>query len=85
MIVTELREVRRVLRPDGALHLVDFGGRVCAEDGFAARRQLRSPMLRDNLGDAIPAALRAAGFTDCAELSSRISRFGRITQYRAPR
>lgn len=80
-----LREARRVLRTDGALYLLDFGGRVSASDGFAARRQLRSAMLEANLGDGVPAALRAAGFADCAELSSRIGRFGRVTHYRAVR
>ena len=78
-------EARRVLRPEGALYLMDLGGRVSASDGLLARRQLRSPRLRDNLGDGIPRLLREAGFTECAELTYRKTMAGRITFYRASR
>lgn len=78
-----LQEILRVLRPGGAVHLVDFGGRVTGADGFRARLQLCSTRLRDNIGDGIPSRLREAGFTDVAELEHRASRVGPVTYYRA--
>lgn len=79
-------EALRVLRPGGALYLLDVGGRVSPADGFMAGRLLRSERLRHNLGDAIPQLLRDAGFTDCVEPTYRVSRrMGRVTFYRAAR
>jgi ubiquinone/menaquinone biosynthesis C-methylase UbiE len=79
-------EALRVLRPGGALYLVDIGGQVSPSDGVAARRQLRSARLRPNLGDAIPELLRGAGFIECLELTHRVARLlGRVTFYRASR
>jgi len=80
------QEVLRVLRPGGALYLVDIGGRVSPSDGIAARRQLGSELLRPNLGDAIPRLLLDAGFAECVELTNRVGRLlGRSTFYRATR
>ncbi|MDT7600646.1 MAG: hypothetical protein QOK26_2723 [Pseudonocardiales bacterium] len=84
--VRTAREALRVLRPGGALYLVDIGGRVSPSDGFAARRQLRSERLRPNLGDAVPQLLREAGFAECVELTHLVGRLlGRSTFYRATR
>jgi ubiquinone/menaquinone biosynthesis C-methylase UbiE len=59
-----LAEVRRVLRPGGRLHLVDFAGHP---HGLFARWVGRNKLLQDNAGDRIPARMREAGLTDVAE------------------
>ena len=59
-----LAEVRRVLRPGGRLHLVDFGG----HQRRLGRLVHRSHRLHGNAGDAIPARMREAGLTDAAEI-----------------
>jgi ubiquinone/menaquinone biosynthesis C-methylase UbiE len=76
-----LDEVRRVLRPGGSLHLLDFGGAERRPDGFVAR-WLHSAE-RDNSGGRIPTLMAEAGFTDASEVAHRVTFFGRIAFYRA--
>lgn len=57
-----LREVRRVLRPGGRLHLLDIGGEQHGH-GLLGRRAERDEHLRGSLGaDAIPSLVRGCGF-----------------------
>ena len=78
-------EMYRVLRPGGAVHILDIGGPMTADDGFAARRLLRGPHATGNLGDAIPRLLRSVGF-DAGVVASRPHRLvGRLTFYRGVR
>jgi ubiquinone/menaquinone biosynthesis C-methylase UbiE len=78
-----LDEARRVLKPGGSLHLLDFGGEQVRSDGFMARLHHRSDRLRDNFGDRIPTLMREAGFADPTEVASRVTIAGRLTYYRA--
>jgi SAM-dependent methyltransferase len=78
-----LRETRRVLKPGGSLHLIDFGGAKARSDGFIARLLHRSELLRDNFRDRIPTFMREAGFADRTEVAHQITIFGRVTYYRA--
>jgi ubiquinone/menaquinone biosynthesis C-methylase UbiE len=79
-----IREVRRVLRPAGALHLVDIGGADAPADGWIARRAHRHEFARENFGGAIPDLLRRAGLLEVSETGSDVRRpVGRFTFYRA--
>ncbi len=80
-----LREVRRVLRPGGRLHLLDFGGTHHRPAGLLARRTHASPLIQDQMGDRIPALLRDAGFTDPVETGQQSIRAGQCAVFRAQR
>ena len=57
-----MREIRRVLRPDGSLHLVDVGGRVAASElGWLARRIHSHHRIGGQLGDGVTGVFREAG------------------------
>ncbi|WP_437339981.1 class I SAM-dependent methyltransferase [Mycobacterium asiaticum] len=82
-------EIFRVLRPGGQLHLVDISGDAHTHSGplhgLMARLMKRNPHFSDNIGDAIPQLLRAAGF-ECTELATHRQRIvGQLTYYRAIR
>jgi ubiquinone/menaquinone biosynthesis C-methylase UbiE len=78
-----LDEARRVLKPGGSLHLLDFGEAKGRSDGFIARLHHRSERLRDNFGDRISTLMREAGFADPTEVAHRITIAGCLTYYRA--
>ncbi|EGD56762.1 class I SAM-dependent methyltransferase [Gordonia neofelifaecis] len=74
----------RVLKPGGTLDVVDFGGHVDPSDGRVARHALTNRHLATSLRDAVPVAMRAAGFETAAEIDHRVSRrIGRVTLWRA--
>jgi ubiquinone/menaquinone biosynthesis C-methylase UbiE len=78
-----LREARRVLTADRALHLLDFGGSEPPHEGLLARHLHASHRLRDNFGEGIPALLRRAGFGDPRLVSQGRLLFGQLGYYRA--
>ncbi len=80
-----LREVRRVLRPGGRLHLLDFGGAGHGLGAFLARLVHGEESLNANTDDALTALMREAGLVDAAESEGRSSLFGGLIYYRATR
>jgi ubiquinone/menaquinone biosynthesis C-methylase UbiE len=75
-----LRETRRVLRPGGSLHLLDFGGH---SHGWLARLFHASHELEDNAEDRILALMREAGLANPEDVAHRAIILGGITSYRA--
>ena len=79
-----LREARRVLRPGGSLHLMDFAGPE-ASDGLLARLLHTHARLKDNTESRIVEWMRQAGFGDPVKVCNGRLIFGRLAYYRAGR
>jgi SAM-dependent methyltransferase len=79
-----MRDVRRVLRAGGSLHLVDIDGAAVPADGWFARRTHRHEPTQEHSDGGIPDLLRRGGFLDVRETGSDVRRHvGRLTFYRA--
>jgi hypothetical protein len=79
-----LRDVRRVLKPGGALHLLDYEGAKRPSGGFMPHRPHRHALPRDNFGEHVPTLMSEAGFADPTEVARRNKRgLGLVAYYRA--
>ncbi len=77
-----LGEVRRVLAPQGSLHLLDFGPPKDGRRILLARVLHQGAHMHDNLTGRIPDLMRDAGFADTDQVADRNSLFGTVAYYK---
>jgi len=65
-----LRAVRRVLKPGGKLHLLDFEGPADHAHGFLARLFHSHEQLIDNSESEVVGLMRQSGFTDAQKTTA---------------
>jgi len=80
-----LREVHRVLRPGGELHLLDFGGGGHGLGTLLAHLVHRDESLRANTEHQLTLRMREAGFGQAEEIERRSSLVGGLVYYGATR
>jgi ubiquinone/menaquinone biosynthesis C-methylase UbiE len=78
-----LRAIRRVLRPGGSLHLLDFEGPEDAADSFLARLPHIGHHLKANAGTRVVSVMGQAGFADPKKVGRRRLLLGHAAYYRA--
>jgi ubiquinone/menaquinone biosynthesis C-methylase UbiE len=78
-----LREVRRVLKPGGCFHMLDFDGPIAGRAGVLARRIHASPQLRHNAEDRVLGLMNEAGLLDPRVVGRRVTRVTHISSYQA--
>ena len=77
-----LAEVRRVLKPGGRLHVVDFGAPATPLGAQLARWLHHTEHMRDNVEGRLPELLREAGFADAVEAARHPTIVGSLSFYR---
>ena len=80
--VRALCEAWRVLRPDGELHILDFGPPQNALAWLISQVFRRMERTADNIAGRLPAMFRQAGFTAIAQTAQQMTILGTLTLYR---
>jgi hypothetical protein len=77
--------VRRVLKPGGSLHLLDFAGAGTDGHGSFTRLLHASHRLEDDTEARLLAIMRQAGFADARKAAEGVMLFGliRVNYFRA--
>ncbi len=80
-----LREVGRVLRPGGSLHVLDFGPPHGPLDRWLTGLIHRDERMDDNLAGRLPELMREAGLAEAREVTSVRTALGRLSILEAKR
>jgi ubiquinone/menaquinone biosynthesis C-methylase UbiE len=76
-----LAEMRRVLKPGGEVHIVDFGPPRDPYTALMSRLVSLQESLADNIAGRIPAMMRAAGLSDVRVLGEVRTAYGMVAFY----
>ncbi len=79
------KEIQRVLRPGGELHILDFGPPYNYYTSSVARLMWHFEEIADNLAGALPEMLRKAGLEQVKVTQHFTTVFGPLALYRAQR
>ncbi len=78
-----LREIRRVLKPGGEFHMLDFEGPEKGAHGLLSRLLHSSQRLKDNSENRVLNFMTEAGFAGPKKVAHRETFFGHIAYYLA--
>jgi ubiquinone/menaquinone biosynthesis C-methylase UbiE len=78
-----LREVRRVLKPGGRFHMLDFEGPGDGTPGLLARLFHANHRLQDNSESRVVDLMQQSGFVDAKKMGRRHLLLGNVAYYRA--
>jgi ubiquinone/menaquinone biosynthesis C-methylase UbiE len=78
-----LRAVRRVLKPGGGFHMLDFEGPDSGSHGVLAHLLHSSKRLRENSESTVLSLMRQSGFADPQKIHRQAMLFGHIAYFRA--
>jgi ubiquinone/menaquinone biosynthesis C-methylase UbiE len=77
------KEIYRVLKPHGELHVLDFGAPHLSLTRFMTKYMRRLEQTADNFDGLIPQFVTEAGFGEVKEVQNFIIIFGPLTLLRA--
>jgi ubiquinone/menaquinone biosynthesis C-methylase UbiE len=80
-----LGAVRRVLKPGGGFHMLDFEGRDGGSHGVLAHLLHSSKRLKENSESKVLSVMRESGFADPRKVHRQAMLFGHIAYFRAVR